>query len=241
MVQGRGASWVIQVSIHASPQRQGELAVRRCRIVHGDVSIHASPQRQGEQLACTHSSAVQSVSIHASPQRQGERARVRATKVVIGFNPRLASEARRTRIYPEGMRALYVSIHASPQRQGERWSRIVRVSASKFQSTPRLRGKANPALRMLRQPTACFNPRLASEARRTCRWFDCNTSWAVSIHASPQRQGERQATNSDATSYQFQSTPRLRGKANPVPFAHFVSSLVSIHASPQRQGEQLLW
>ncbi len=37
------------------------------------VSIHASPQRQGELFRATSSNESPRVSIHASPQRQGER------------------------------------------------------------------------------------------------------------------------------------------------------------------------
>src|SRR6266511_4239581 len=84
------------VSIHASPQRQGELWLDSCfhsqricfnprltsaarrtgsgaRSPHSTtVSIHASPQRQGEQKSTVKEKPGKSVSIHASPQRQGE-------------------------------------------------------------------------------------------------------------------------------------------------------------------------
>ncbi len=111
-----------------------------------------------------------------------------------------------------------VSIHASPQRQGEPYRTGGVLSLIQFQSTPRLRGKANTqsSAHRLNIKSLCFNPRLASEARRTMpplnvgNWrISFNPRLAsearrtrlpqasplpfrVSIHASPQRQGERQ-------------------------------------------------
>jgi len=45
------------------------------RVIGGilEVSIHASPQRQGERANPLFCRNLQTVSIHASPQRQGER------------------------------------------------------------------------------------------------------------------------------------------------------------------------
>src|SRR6266508_4109486 len=111
---------VIEVSIHASPQRQGELR----RQLHGfviamfqstphlsgkanslsgrapippEVSIHASPQRQGERRNIVRLLQVKLVSIHASPQRQGEPQNDGQNREqLLRFNPRLTSAARRT-------------------------------------------------------------------------------------------------------------------------------------------------
>src|SRR6266540_4322052 len=60
----------------------------------------------------------------------------------------------------------------------------------------------------------------------------------VSIHASPQRQGELLNRKMNRLIIMFQSTPHLSGKANNFFKQHGAYSfLVSIHASPQRQGE----
>src|SRR6266542_934351 len=61
------------------------------------VSIHASPQRQGEQIRQVLYKRNILVSIHASPQRQGElRNNIALHLFSECFNPRLTSAARRT-------------------------------------------------------------------------------------------------------------------------------------------------
>src|SRR6266545_2819479 len=228
------------VSIHASPQRQGERhhfparllaegfnprltsAARRTFTLFGGrftascfnprltsaarrtsragitgsqegVSIHASPQRQGEQISFKFLSKTFDVSIHASPQRQGEPQREALKVVDKSFNPRLTSAARRT---------------LSP---------VVRPSGREFQSTPHLSGKANAGRGCGLTFVLGFNPRLTSAARRTQSAEVEALPPEVSIHASPQRQGEHR------------NIVRL-----------LQVKLVSIHASPQRQGEHIL-
>src|SRR6266511_1941156 len=84
------------VSIHASPQRQGELVILLLFEVCKFVSIHASPQRQGERACSYVSVRIEPVSIHASPQRQGEPLNKIIATGKMRFNPRLTSAARRT-------------------------------------------------------------------------------------------------------------------------------------------------
>src|SRR6266545_4025922 len=85
------------VSIHASPQRQGEQIRQVLYKRNILVSIHASPQRQGEHYAEMQIGRFQRVSIHASPQRQGELVKWCWMELSrLSFNPRLTSAARRT-------------------------------------------------------------------------------------------------------------------------------------------------
>src|SRR6266540_646779 len=157
------------------------------------VSIHASPQRQGEQIRQVLYKRNILVSIHASPQRQGELLYNIALHLFSEcFNPRLTSAARRT---PRDA-ALYnspdVSIHASPQRQGEHYAemqigRFQRVSIhaspqrqgelvkwcwmelSRLSFNPRLTSAARRTIHLWSDQLSrgCFNPRLTSAARRT--------------------------------------------------------------------------
>ncbi len=60
----------------------------------------------------------------------------------------------------------------------------------------------------------------------------------VSIHASPQRQGELRRQLHGFVIAMFQSTPHLSGKANSLSGRAPIGEGVSIHASPQRQGER---
>src|SRR6266498_2568146 len=155
------------------------------------------------------------------------------------FNPRLTSAARRT---SESML---------------RWPNM-----DMFQSTPHLSGKANVVIDTERGSASSFNPRLTSAARRTHVWIKVRlgpagfnprltsaarrtgTGYAplallnVSIHASPQRQGERRPSDRRALITEFQSTPHLSGKANRGRAHGSPRMAVSIHASPQRQGER---
>src|SRR6266511_4312999 len=85
------------------------------------VSIHASPQRQGELFRATSSNESPSVSIHASPQRQGELHYSKMNRLIIMFQstPHLSGKANNF-FKQHGAYSFLVSIHASPQRQGER-------------------------------------------------------------------------------------------------------------------------
>src|SRR6266540_3962743 len=113
-----------------------------------------------------------------------------------------------------GAYSFLVSIHASPQRQGERHHFPARLLAEGF--NPRLTSAARRTSALFggRVTASSFNPRLTSAARRTSRAGITGSQEGVSIHASPQRQGEQ-------ISFKFLSK----------------TFDVSIHASPQRQGE----
>src|SRR6266540_1037489 len=181
------------------------------------VSIHASPQRQGEQIRQVLYKRNILVSIHASPQRQGElRNNIALHLFSECFNPRLTSAARRT---PRDA-ALYnspdVSIHASPQRQGEHYAemQIGRFQRVSIHASPQRQGEqmrirefewkeyvsihASPQRQGEPDNRAAvfvrnmgFNPRLTSAARRTRR---------LQLKMS--------------NLFKFQSTPHLSGKAN---------------------------
>src|SRR6266545_1319380 len=93
----REFEWKEYVSIHASPQRQGEPFSYGQTNCQGAVSIHASPQRQGELGTILEDEGIDWVSIHASPQRQGEpKPKLISLAISRRFNPRLTSAARRT-------------------------------------------------------------------------------------------------------------------------------------------------
>jgi len=110
------------------------------------------------------------------------------------------------------------------------------------------------------QATQRFNPRLTSAARRTfisvsacaCHGVSIHASpqrrgeralalyffvgRAVSIHASPQRRGERVISSAYNVSKEFQSTPHLSGEANcPSYQLHLLSSL--FQSTPHLSGE----
>src|SRR6266540_2896331 len=135
--------WDELVSIHASPQRQGELLNRKMnRLI---IMFQSTPHLSGKanNFFKQHGAYSFLVSIHASPQRQGERHHFPARLLAEGFNPRLTSAARRTsalfggrvtassfnpRLTSAARRTSRagitgsqegVSIHASPQRHGE--------------------------------------------------------------------------------------------------------------------------
>src|SRR6266511_2630774 len=178
------------------------------------VSIHASPQRQGELPPCLVDVSQHRVSIHASPQRQGELQgrELQAHKKGFQSTPHLSGKAN----FLLGLNCVVieVSIHASPQRQGELRRQLHGFVIAMFQSTPHLSGKANAGRGCGLTFVLGFNPRLTSAARRTQSAEVEALPPEVSIHASPQRQGERR------------NIVRL-----------LQVKLVSIHASPQRQGE----
>jgi len=113
-----------------------------------------------------------------------------------------------------------------------------RGSASSF--NPRLTSAARRTHVWIkvRLGTAGFNPRLTSAARRTGTGYAPLALLNVSIHASPQRQGERRPSDRRALITEFQSTPHLSGKANRGRAHGSPRMAVSIHASPQRQGER---
>ncbi len=138
-----------------------------------------------------------------------------ARPTIWSFNPRLASEARRTNATARRLHRKRVSIHASPQRQGE--LRLAFNPAERDSCfNPRLASEARRTPAFVRSCWMCtrFNPRLASEARRTGEEVAWWTEMPVSIHASPQRQGEQHQYVEAFKAHGFQSTPRLRGKAN---------------------------
>src|SRR6266540_207086 len=156
------------------------------------VSIHASPQRQGELFRATSSNESPRVSIHASPQRQGERDFMIFLPHVSAFQstPHLSGKANNF-FKQHGAYSFLVSIHASPQRQGERHHFPARLLAEGF--NPRLTSAARRTSALFggRVTASSFNPRLTSAARRTSRAGITGSQEGVSIHASPQRHGEK--------------------------------------------------
>ncbi len=204
------------------------------------------------------------VSIHASPQRRGERKDFgRRFQAGRRFNPRLTSAARRTQ--DRGvMGHPAIMFQSTPHLSGEANITCSPFSPDipAFQSTPHLSGEANvddapittvysrfnPRLTSAARRTQfsqvkitggrCFNPRLTSAARRTADCRTCGLLLAVSIHASPQRRGEREpflrlAHIGDVS---IHASPQRRGEhVGVIQALHDL--LVSIHASPQRRGE----
>src|SRR6266542_1784329 len=110
-----------------------------------DVSIHASPQRQGEQIRQVLYKRNILVSIHASPQRQGElRNNIALHLFSECFNPRLTSAARRT-LCRGADRPLPACFNPRLTSAARRTRQMVLdgIITAEFQSTPHLSGKAN--------------------------------------------------------------------------------------------------
>ena len=85
------------------------------------VSIHAPLQQRGERLSAVRSACIRRVSIHAPLQQRGEPVKFhRLLDRRVGFNPRPASAARRTKK-----------------------SRPLKLPGKGFQSTPRFSSEAN--------------------------------------------------------------------------------------------------
>src|SRR6266540_2661844 len=139
--------FLFQSTPHLSGKANSEI-ILHC-ISSQNVSIHASPQRQGEHYAEMQIGRFQRVSIHASPQRQGELVKWCWMELSrLSFNPRLTSAARRTN---ENSRVRMERICFNPRlTSAARRTRRLQLKMSnlfKFQSTPHLSGKANLCLR----------------------------------------------------------------------------------------------
>jgi len=131
------------------------------------VSIHASPQRQGEQHIFLLPKGSKRVSIHASPQRQGERQQDFIEPLCEEFQstPHLSGKA--NSFCGRGL-TIKLAFQSTPHLSGKAnlFGAMDCASYTGFQSTPHLSGKANSK----KSPVALkvrFNPRLTSAARRT--------------------------------------------------------------------------
>src|SRR6266511_2897540 len=105
-----------------------------------------------------------------------------------------------------------------------------------FQSTPHLSGKANVTTSLLG-----FLPRVSIHAspQRQGELPPCLVDVSqhrVSIHASPQRQGELQGRELQAHKKGFQSTPHLSGKANKLAL-NFCRKPLMFQSTPHLSGK----
>src|SRR6266511_664053 len=106
-----------------------------------------------------------------------------------------------------------------------------------FQSTPHLSGKANKLAKCSIRGIFLFQstPHLSGKANSEII-FNCISSHNVSIHASPQRQGEHHGLPLYTTRSMFQSTPHLSGKANTMPRCRSAASS-AFQSTPHLSGK----
>src|SRR6266511_3944237 len=106
-----------------------------------------------------------------------------------------------------------------------------------FQSTPHLSGKANKLAKCSIRGIFLFQstPHLSGKANSEII-LHYISSQNVSIHASPQRQGEHHGMRLYTTRRMFQSTPHLSGKANTMPRCRSAASS-AFQSTPHLSGK----